>query len=351
MRVLILTPTALPSLTGNAITSERWRCALERHGITVKVVATLNLDQNQLLEEARLFQPDIIHGHHAFKTGRLLANRNGFAFFDSIPFVISCAGTDINQDLASEDKKETILEVCRQARTIITQSEGIAIKLQNHLNGFHKEIIYVPKSFMWLGDAPYNLREAAGCTDKDVLFFLPAGIRAVKGNLECLTAFREANRINPAIKILFAGPSLESDYELRFGHMLEHCGFASWIRSIPPKSMRAAYAGADVVLNTSFSEGFSNILLEAMASGKPIIASDIESNRCAITGNNGDKPAGLLYDPYNMDDFIKKILTLADSAKMRNALGQSGLVRVKQQPTPEVESACLMEIYRQSITK
>ncbi len=40
MRVLILTPTALPFVTGNAITAERWRRSLSKKGIGVEVLAT-----------------------------------------------------------------------------------------------------------------------------------------------------------------------------------------------------------------------------------------------------------------------------------------------------------------------
>jgi glycosyltransferase involved in cell wall biosynthesis len=43
--------------------------------------------------------------------------------------------------------------------------------------------------------------------------------------------------------------------------------------------MAAAYRESDLVLNTSTSEGISNVLAEAMMCGRAILASDIPGNR------------------------------------------------------------------------
>jgi glycosyltransferase involved in cell wall biosynthesis len=350
LRVLILTPTAFPSLTGNAITAERWRRSHEKQGLTVKVAAAQYLDAENLSKEIQDFRPDIIHGHHAFKTGKLLITHHDTAASNGIPFVISCAGTDINHDLALHEKKKTILEVFRTARATITQSKDIALKLKDQPNGFHNRVMYVPKSLMWLGDTSFDLREAAGCEPHHILFFLPAGIRPVKGNIECLMAVNEVHKLRPSIKVVFAGPVIDPEYASLFLQILkQHSDFACRIPAIPPEAMRAAYRGADVVLNTSFSEGFSNVLLEAMASIKPILASDIRSNRLAVCGKNGDRPCGCIFDPYNREDFVRQALKLIDDAGLRKSLGQAGLTRAGQWSKPDDEAVRLIEIYKHAL--
>jgi glycosyltransferase involved in cell wall biosynthesis len=63
--------------------------------------------------------------------------------------------------------------------------------------------------------------------------------------------------------------------------------------------MQSAYKESDIVLSSSFSEGFPNSLLEAAAAGKPILASDIPGNRQPVLGEKGDQPAGILFNPHD----------------------------------------------------
>lgn len=50
MRLLILTPTALPSITGNAITTERWRMSLQKKEVDVEVLATPEIEADGLIQ-------------------------------------------------------------------------------------------------------------------------------------------------------------------------------------------------------------------------------------------------------------------------------------------------------------
>lgn len=351
MRILILTPTALPSLTGNAITAERWRRSLIRLGLDVKVIESQNQNTQSLHEEIKDFKPDVIHGHHAFKTGRLLVDNNNSHPLHDVPFVISCAGTDINNDIGLNKKKDIIISVLRAARGTITQSDDIVLKLQGLLNGCFVQTHYIPKSLIWFGNSAFDLRGVCGCNPRDVLFFLPAGIRPVKRNLECLSALAEVHKIRQCLKVVFAGPVLDAEYGERFFEALEHCkDFACWIRAIPAEAMRFAYSGADVVLNTSSSEGFSNVLLEAMAAGRPILASDIQSNRIAVLGYPGEHPCGYLFKLENRADFINQAIKLIDNEQTRKSLAENGLKRSKEWPKPEDEAKLLYNVYKNAVT-
>ena len=104
------------------MTAERWRRSLTQMGHTVKTVSSQSLDANALSREIADFRPDVIHAHHALKAGALLLEKPIKEAIGSIPFVISPAGTDINQDQASEGILKTFLNVCRASRRIITQS-------------------------------------------------------------------------------------------------------------------------------------------------------------------------------------------------------------------------------------
>ena len=82
-------------------------------------------------------------------------------------------------------------------------------------------------------------------------------------------------RVGMRVRAVFAGPVLDEEYGGRFaGEIGRLASFARWLPAIDPREMAAAYDEVDVVLNTSFSEGLANTLLEAMAAGVPVITSD-----------------------------------------------------------------------------
>jgi len=348
MRVLILTPTALPSVTGNAITAERWRRSLVSKGLDVKVLPAGQVSAASLREEIDRFRPHLCHGHHALRSGWLLLHPDVRGTYGDIPFVVSPAGTDINGALDDREQRETVFSVCRLSRAIIAQGQGTLGRVKELLPDLAGKVAQVPKAFMWLGNTDYDLRAACGWAREDFVFFMPAGIRPVKGNLECLRALEALRASRPKIRAVFAGPVLDVDYARRLEREIERLkDFACWIPEIPPAAMRSAYGGADVVLNHSSAEGLSNVLLEAIASGRPILASDIRGNRWTVLGDNGG-PCGCLFQPGDAGDFVKQALRLIDDGPFREGLVRAGLAMAARWPDPGTEADRLIDIYRKA---
>ncbi len=346
MRILILTPTALPFITGNAITTERWRIFLQQKGIAVKVLATQSASAHDFMQHLRSFNPDLIHVLHAFRAGAILLDPNVTPFAADIPLVVAPGGTDINLDFEMVERRETVAKVYHRARKIIAQSREISHRLREIFPGLQERVVHVPQTLNWLGHDRFDLREAAGWTSGCVLFFLPAGIRPVKGNLECLRTLEEIHAIRPCTKIVFAGPVLDPGYGAEFKEALNRLrSFAYWIPCIPPGAMRSAYETSDIVLNTSFSEGLSNALIEAVGAGKPILASDIPGNRWPVLGENGQLPAGLLFRVNTPEDLIRHSLRLIDDKALREGFSQAARRRALQWPTPVHEAEGLIQVY------
>jgi len=69
---------------------------------------------------------------------------------------------------------------------------------------------------------------------------------------------------------------------------IQKLGLASRIRHIENVPPEEVFAGIDVLVCTSETEGFSNVLLEAMATGKPVIATKVGGNvEIVIPGKTG----------------------------------------------------------------
>lgn len=82
---------------------------------------------------------------------------------------------------------------------------------------------------------------------------------------------------------------------------------------------------ADVGIQFSHEEGFSNAILEMMAAGLPCIASDVGGNPDAIQ----HEECGLLVPPGSIKSLSAAIVRLGCSPESRHKLGQAALDRAK----------------------
>ena len=93
---------------------------------------------------------------------------------------------------------------------------------------------------------------------------------------------------------------------------------------ISDDELRLLYSSADVFVFPSFYEGFGLPVLEAMASGTPVVA----SNRTSIPEVVGD--AGLLFNPDNTDEMAETIHSVLREETLKKSLISRGFERVKK---------------------
>jgi glycosyltransferase involved in cell wall biosynthesis len=83
------------------------------------------------------------------------------------------------------------------------------------------------------------------------------------------------------------------------------------------------YRGSDVFIFPSLFEGFGSPLIEAMASGTPVITSD----RGSLPEVVGE--AGFVFDPHNIESMCNAIMRITNDNSLKNELVKKGLERVK----------------------
>ncbi|MES1982264.1 MAG: glycosyltransferase family 4 protein [Pseudomonadota bacterium] len=92
------------------------------------------------------------------------------------------------------------------------------------------------------------------------------------------------------------------------------------------KDMPNMYAALDLVVSTSYSEGMPLALLEAMASGVPVIASQVGG----ITEVIEVGTTGLLSDPGDHQEVARHIVALITNPVLRSQMGKAARLRIEQ---------------------
>src|SRR5688572_18692238 len=108
-----------------------------------------------------------------------------------------------------------------------------------------------------------------------------------------------------------------------------------------PEDCRAFMESLDVFVMPSFSEGTPNSVVEAMACGKPIIASDVGGIPDMIGADSG-----IVIPPGDMEALAEAMLRLARDADLRSRMGDAAKERYEKLFSPKVVVPLMIETYR-----
>ncbi len=104
---------------------------------------------------------------------------------------------------------------------------------------------------------------------------------------------------------------------------------------------------SDIGLLCSKSEGFSNAILEYMAAGLPVVATDVGGAREAII----DGKTGFLVRSEDEDAFVSSVLKLLQDDGLAKALGESGRKRAIEHFSNEVQIGAIKGLYNSLLNR
>jgi len=336
MRIALVTPVAFPSIRGNAVTVDRLAAGLRSRGVEVDVLDLSRTPPGEVTRRLAGFGPDVVHAFHAFRGAPAAAT---FARARGLPLVVSLTGTDVNVDLVHPEHRPVTIAALRAARVLVAFHASVGARVARELDEVAGRIEVIPQSVA-LDDEPYPLDAVAPRAPGEVRFLLPAGIRRVKNVLFPLAALRQlASPLR--LRFLVAGPVIEPDEGARLAAALKEAAWATWLGAVPHARMASLLDQVEVVVNTSLSEGgMANAVLEAMARGKPVLASDIEGNRSVID----DGVDGLLYR--DAAGFAAQAERLVRDPDLRGRLGAAARAKVSRLYPPARELDAHLALYR-----
>jgi glycosyltransferase involved in cell wall biosynthesis len=160
-------------------------------------------------------------------------------------------------------------------------------------------------------------------------------IDAEKNPLLVVEAIAELERRRPGLfRLRWAGLGpLEEDVrgraaELGVADRIELLGYLPFPELLPH------YRSAHAFVHVSFTEGVPQVLNEALATGLPIVATDVGGVGEALDGGR----AGLLVPPSDREALVEAVLRVADDERLRRELVERGLEHARDR-TLEAQAA------------
>jgi glycosyltransferase involved in cell wall biosynthesis len=178
-------------------------------------------------------------------------------------------------------------------------------------------------------------------TSAVVTFGFAARLEHLKGPLRLLEAFSVAQQTHSAMKLCIAGEGSQRREFVTGSQRLgleEKCELVGVYKSIEERS--EFMKGIDVFVLPSLTEGTPNVIIEAMAHEKPIIATAVGGVPDLVT-----EDVGILVPPDDNRALAAALTRMAVDSEMRRRMGAAARRKYEQLFTPAVVLPVLLDLY------
>ena len=195
------------------------------------------------------------------------------------------------------------------------------------------------------------IREEFGWHSKDKVFALVGRLVSWKGQEDFIRAIAKARANDRSIHGLLVGDDVETGeserYVARLNELIDELKVDSAIRFTGhrtdiPNIMKAADV---VVCASSKPEPFGRVIIESMAIGTPVIATDAGG----VTDIIDDGQNGILTPIGNSDAMAEAMLRVTDNIEFARAIRVAGLRSVKDHYTVAKHVGRISEIYQKTL--
>ena len=386
MKILQITPFFFPSIAGieNYVYNLSDHLSNKGHNITILTVNTEKVQKEEIISKnvsvyrcslnfryhkglvsiefiKRILSAndyDMYHVHIPFPLGleiAVVASK-----FHNIPLVVTHHGEYTKGNVLYSLISSTYSKICRTISlkyadwiVFLTQSYSESLKLNKKI----RKKIKIIKSgvdtqrFSTTNDGA-TLRKKYGFTDRDkvVLFVGSLSLynryKGVDYLIKALSGIRSADG-NIKLVIVGRGELVSELKELAKQLKLEN--EVIFATSVSDEELPYYYAMCDVFVLPSISgpESFGIVLLEAMASGKPVIASNLPGVKDVVK----EGITGYLVEPKNVEQLGQRILKIMEDVEHGKKLGENSrkVIIEEYQWTNIVEE--FEELYNSTICK
>ena len=269
---------------------------------------------------------DVLHAQYGYPPGLavLQASRR-----TGLPNVVSIQGGDGHWvGTCCTTHKAAITTVLDHAGAVLIGSASFRDEVVGHHGTDPARFRIVPGATDTARFTPSGRR---GLQDPPVLLF-HGRVDRRKGVLDLLDALPEGVRL----VVSGIGPDLDEARARADGR-------TTFLGYTPPDDAPAVYRSADVFVSPTYSEGFSNTVLEAMASGLPVVS----TNSVGVVDCLRSEDNGLLHEPGDVPGLRKALERLLGDEPLRTRLAATALEEVRRLYSWPVLARSISAVYEE----
>lgn len=255
-RILIVSPAAASDNNGNWQTASRWARML---GGQYQVEVAGGWPAPGAPDA-----PDLLVALHARRSAAALAAFR--AAFPQRPTVLALTGTDLYRDIDADPEARSSLE---RASALVVLQEAALARLPAPLRAKARVIYQSAPTLAPAAPAIPRAERIEICMighlrpEKDPQTFMRAAVLVT----------------DPRVRLLHIGGALDPALEAAARATQNATPRYRWLGPLPHDEARARLAACHAMVIASRMEGGANVIIEAVTSGVPVLASNIEGNR------------------------------------------------------------------------
>lgn len=194
-----------------------------------------------------------------------------------IPYVVKVHGSDLNVQADHAWRRPQIRSALRHAGAVIAVSRGLADKavaLGAEASRVH--VVYNGVDpVLFARRSRSEARVRLGLSADAPLLLYVGNLKSSKGCLDLLEAFPAVLEARPKARLIYVGAGPARAAMLERAAALGCTGRVQWVDAVPHAALGDWFNAADLLCLPSHNEGVPNVVLEAMACGTPVVASDV----------------------------------------------------------------------------
>ena len=221
----------------------------------------------------------LIHAHCAYPDGVGVALA---AHFLRLPYAITAHGSDINVYAARSLLRPQVRWALAGARGVIAVSRDLESKINALTGNAHLSVARIPCAgfdpAVFFPRSSQDARKILGLPQEGRIVVFVGNlvpVKAVKFLVQAWTMLKRQGVIYEHDQLIIIGEGpCRADLELRIGQA-EIAHTTKLIGAIPQAAVSDWIAAATLLCLPSYNEGMPNVVVEALASGVPVVASRV----------------------------------------------------------------------------
>ncbi|MBI2550261.1 glycosyltransferase family 4 protein, partial [Candidatus Woesearchaeota archaeon] len=184
-----------------------------------------------------------------------------------------------------------------------------------------------------------------------------------KGLKYLVSAFNKLHANHPNARLLVVGPGKPDSETKKMAKAANNKGIV-FVGEVSAEQLPRYYATADIFCSpATHGESFGMVLVEAMASGKPVVASNIDGYRNVVLGSSRNSnavstggfdglvrtEAGILVPPRNPQALAAALEQLLSNEALRLSMGKKGRQIAINNFNWDVVAPQVLEVYEKVI--